>query len=36
LLNRDCVLYRLYLLNHSMGSFSFDISTMINSLGVCG
>jgi hypothetical protein len=25
-----------YLLNHSMGSFSFDISTMINSLGVCG
>jgi hypothetical protein len=36
MLNHDWVLYRIYLLNHSMGSFSFDISTMINSPGVCG
>jgi hypothetical protein len=34
--NHDWVLYRIYRLNHSMGSFSFDISTMTNSLGVYG
>jgi hypothetical protein len=34
--NHDWVLYRIYRLNHSMGSFSFNISTMTNSLGVYG
>jgi hypothetical protein len=36
LINHDCVFYMLYLLNHSMGSLSIDIFTMINSFCVNG